>query len=54
MKPKMRRHPEVPRFHQRYEGSGVELICSSQDPSLRLKYGFARDDARGFIRVNPC
>jgi hypothetical protein len=37
------RHPEVPRFHQRDEGSCVQWRCSTQDPSLppeqRLRSG---------------
>ena len=43
-----RAHSEVPRFHQRGEESRVEAQIPSQcarDPSLRLKNGFARDDA---------
>jgi len=39
------RHPEVPRSHQRDEGSGVHNWCCTQDPSLRLENGFAQDDA---------
>jgi thiamine-phosphate pyrophosphorylase len=43
-----RRHPEGPRFYQRAEGSrvGREHSQSARDPSLRLKSGYARDDAR--------
>jgi thiamine-phosphate pyrophosphorylase len=41
------RHPEGPRFHERDEGSRVERrrSQSARDPSLRLKNGYARDDA---------
>ena len=39
------RHPEAPRFYERGEGSrGVRISCAL-DPSLRLKNGFAQDDA---------
>ena len=41
----MRRHPEGPRFHQRAEGSPIRLVHALGDPSLRLKNGFAQDDA---------
>jgi hypothetical protein len=39
-------HSEAPRFHQRGEESRVESTrrCS-RDPSLRLRSGFAQDDA---------
>ena len=39
--------PKDPRFHQRAEGSRVGRNCgwSARDPSLRLKYGYAQDDA---------
>ena len=40
------RHPEAPRFHQRGEGSPVQLLFRG-DPSLRLKDGSAQDDAVG-------
>ena len=42
-----RRHPEGPRFHLRAEGSRAYRPClrPSRDPSLRLKNGYARDDA---------
>jgi hypothetical protein len=40
------RHPDAPRFHQRREGSGAQLLSrSTRDPSLRLKSGFAPDGA---------
>jgi hypothetical protein len=39
------RHPEAPRFHQRGEGSGEEFLSPALDPLLRLKNGFAQDDA---------
>jgi hypothetical protein len=40
------RHLERPRFHQRGGGiSRVSLGHSAQDPSLRLKNGYARNDA---------
>jgi thiamine-phosphate diphosphorylase len=41
------RHPEGPRFHERDEGSCVERTRSqsARDPSVRLKNGYARDDA---------
>ncbi len=39
-------HSEAPRFYQRGEESREELRrCCTQDPSLRLKDGSARDDA---------
>jgi hypothetical protein len=40
------RHSEAPRFHERGEESRVEVQwCRARDPSLRLKTGFAQDDA---------
>jgi len=43
------RHPEALRFHRRGEGSREEYahVASTRDPSLRLKDGFAQDDAVG-------
>jgi len=49
-----RRHPEAQRSHQLGEGSraqhGEFLMRYAPDPSLRLKSGYARDDA---FRVVP-
>jgi hypothetical protein len=41
------RHPERARFHQRAEGSCVGRVRGqyTRDPSLRLKSGYAQDDA---------
>ena len=36
--------PKCPRSHQRAEGSGVDRLSCTQDPSLRLKNGYSRDD----------
>jgi len=57
----MQRHPEGPRFRQRAEGSPIRLVHVLGDPSLRLKNGFAQDDAHfvGFkmsyhLQPNAC
>jgi hypothetical protein len=39
------RHPEGPRFYERAEGSRVARFLRARDPSLRLKSGYAQDDA---------
>jgi trans-aconitate 2-methyltransferase len=44
------RHPEAPRFHQRGEGSRAAWIRCTLDPSLRLKNGYAQDDAGKYSR----
>ena len=41
----LRRHPEGPRFYQQVEGSPEDRLSPTRDPSLRLKYGRAWDDA---------
>ena len=40
-----RRHPKGPRFYQWAEGSPLRRSLLAGDPSLRLKNGYARDDA---------
>jgi len=37
--------PKSPRFYQRAEGSPVAQSLVEGDPSLRLKIGYAQDDA---------
>jgi hypothetical protein len=37
--------PQSPRFYQRAEGSPVAHSVVAGNPSLRLKNGYARDDA---------
>jgi hypothetical protein len=39
------RHPGVPRFHQRDEGSRVQHRRPTRDRSLRRKNGFVQDGA---------